>query len=211
MRRWAPNGGFGHQEIEMAIAKGGLAALIVAVLASGSPATADDALDGGTILAKAYRPVPASAWFDLQVAAGSALTYEVEQLVRTNLQHRGYGLSADAPLVLTVATETTEQGADTPWPMQLGVSKGGLRMRVFLFGTNSSGLLQDSRKPTAGEYRISLSIHDRRAHGYLWRGVATTCQCGQGMVASSRAMVTALIEAIGRSIGPESMVAGTSN
>ena len=84
-------------------------------------------------------------------------------------------------------------------------------MRVFLFGPNSSGLLQDNHKPTVGEYRISLSIHDRRAHGYLWRGVATTCQCGQGMAASSRAMVTALIEAIGRSIGPGSMVAGTAN
>jgi hypothetical protein len=202
----------GHQEVEMAIARGGLAALVAAALGFGSPpATADDALDGVTILTNAYDPVPASASFDLQVAADSALTYEIEQLVRSNLQHRGYGLSADAPLVLTVAAETTERSADTPWPMQLGASKGGLRMRLFLIGPNSSGLLQDSREPTAGEYRISLSIHDRRAHGYLWRGLATTCQCGQGMLASSRAMVAALIEAIGRSVGPEPIVAGTSN
>jgi hypothetical protein len=77
-------------------------------------------------------------------------------------------------------------------------------MRLFLFGPNSSGLLQDTREPTAGAYRVDLSVHDRRSRTYVWRGTATICRCGQGLLASSRAMVPALVEAIGRSVGPPS-------
>lgn len=193
----------------MAIAKGGLAAIVVAVLGHvPAPVAADDPHDDVSMHATAYEQIPADAIFDLEPADNSELTYQVERLVRTSLQRRGYRLGDDSPLVLTIVTEATEAGADTPWPMQLGASKGGLRMRLFLFGPNSSGLLQDGRKPTAGEYRISLSVHDRWTRGYLWRGMATACQCGQGMLASSREMVPVLVEAIGRSVRPESTASG---
>jgi hypothetical protein len=195
----------------MRVAKGGLAAFLVAVLGNGPVLCAPDVEpDGVTIVAAAYGQVPAAARFDLRIADDSALRYEIEQLVRASLQRLGYGLRHESPLVLTVSAEANDWGADTPWPLQLGASKGGLRMRLFLFGPNSSGLLQESRKPTAGEYRVSLSVHDRGTHGYLWRGVATVCRCGQGILASSRALVPALVAAIGRSVGPEAAVSTAS-
>jgi hypothetical protein len=191
----------------MAIAKAGVAALVVAALGSG-PLLASE---GFSVIATAYDEVPAAASFEIRMADDSELSYEIEQLVQANLQRRGYGLAAGSPLVLTVTTERTEPSADSPWPMQLGASKGGLRMRLFLFGTNSSGLLQDRSEPTAGEYRVSLSVHDRRTRGYLWRGTATTCQCGQGILASSREMVPALVAAIGRSVAPQLTVFSASD
>jgi hypothetical protein len=190
----------------MAIAKAGAAALVVAALGSGPLLAAE----GFSVIATAYHEVPAAANFEIQVADDSELAYEVEQLVQASLQRQGYGFAVGSPLVLTVMTERTEPSADTPWPMQLGASKGGLRMRLFLFGTNSSGLLQDRSTPTAGEYRVSLAVHDRRTRGYLWRGMATTCQCGQGILSSSREMVPALVEAIGRSVVPQATVFGAA-
>ena len=184
----------------MAIAKRGLAMFVAAALVSGPVLGAGDtALDGASIVATSYDRIPAGARFDLRSADDSELTYEAERLVRAGLQRRGFGFDPDSPLVLTVATEVTDGSADAPLPMQLGVSKGSLRMRLFLLGPNSSGLLQDSRDPTAGDYRIDLSVH-----AYVWRGAATTCRCGQSMLASTRQIVPALVEAIGSTVGPQS-------
>jgi hypothetical protein len=195
----------------MPIARASAAALLIAALAPGPSSAASDEPDGITIVATAYDEVPAAATFEVQVAEESALRYEIEEMLKATLQRRGYGLEGGSPLVLRATSESTEPSADTPWPMQLGASKGSLRMRLFLFGPNSSGVLQDSREPTAGEFRVSLSLHDRRTRGYVWRGTATTCRCGQGMLASSRAMVAALVEAIGRSVAPKSAVFSASD
>lgn len=194
----------------MTILRGGLAAIAAVVLGSiAAPASADVSLAAGGLRATAYDEIPAGAAFDIESADGSELTLQVERMVEASLHRAGYARGDDSPLVLTLATEMTEPGAETPWPVQVGISKGSLRMRLFLFGPNSSGLLQESRRPASGDYRIFLSIHDRRTLRYVWRATATACRCGDGALASSRAMVPALIDAIGRNVGPQAVVSST--
>jgi len=100
----------------------------------------------------------------------------------------------------------TELSAEQPLPLELRASKGSMGMRLFLFGRHSSGVLQDGPQTTAGEYRFLLTIHDRRhPHGYLWRALGTACQCGAGAAAASRHIVPALVKAIGRNAGSQSV------
>jgi hypothetical protein len=193
-------------EVEMVIARGGFAAIAAVVLGSVAvSASADVSLAVRGLRATAYDEIPAGSAFDIEPADGSEFTLQVERMVEASLQRAGYARADDSPLVLTLATEMTDPGAETPWPVQLGASKGSLRMRLFLLGPNSSGLLQESRSPAAGDYRIFLSIHDRRTLRYVWRGTATACRCGAGALASSRTMVPALVEAIGRNVGPQAV------
>jgi hypothetical protein len=188
----------------MDLARGGLAAILVAALGHG-PVLADmnGPSDDTEIQATAYDAIPHGAAFDVEAADGSELTHEVERLVRASVERLGYGLDDDAPLVLSVATESAGESAESPLPLQLGASKGSVRMRLFLLGPNSSGLLQDSRRASAADYRIALSVHDRRTQRYVWRGLAAICRCGQSVRAASRAAVPTLVEAIGYSVGPQ--------
>lgn len=186
----------------MRIAKRAFAAIVVALALGPDPAAAAGALEGVEISATAYEPIPANAAFRVETENSSELTLQVRQLVRGHLRSLGYRIAEDSPLVLMIGTEAPETLAETRMPVKLSASKSTLGLRFFLFGTNSSGLLQESPEPAPGDFRISLSIHDQRLPGYLWRGVATTCRCGQGMVASSREMVPALVESIGQTVGP---------
>lgn len=187
----------------MGIAKSALAAIFVAAIGCGRvTAATDGSPEGVEISATAYETVPSGATFRLEAADNSELTLQVQRLVRTHLQRLGYAVGGESPLVLTIGTEVSDVPAETTLPLKLQGSKGSLGLRFLLFGPNSSGLLQDKTKPAPGDYRISLSIHDQRMPGYLWRGVAATCRCGQGMLVSSREMVPALVESIGLTVGP---------
>jgi hypothetical protein len=175
-------------------------------------AAAEDGINGAQVRAMAFEHIPIGALLALEPADDSELTFQVAQLVETGLQTAGYRLHEESHLVLTVATEMTDGGAEAPWPVDVDASKGSLRMRLYLFGRNSSGVLQESPRADAGEYRILLSIHDRRmrTRGYLWRGTASTCRCGQGAVAASRSLVPELVAAIGRTTGEDSVQSAAS-
>jgi len=188
----------------MDIAKFVLAAFAVAVLGAGPVWSATDGQSNEAgITATAYKPIPAGAAFRLQAEDSSELTYQVQEQLRVKLERLGYSVSPNSPLVLIIGTEAPAERADTPLPMKVGGGKTGLSLRFFLFGTNSSGLLQDSPEPAPDDYRISLSIYDQRTSGYLWRGVGVICRCGQGVQASSREIVPALADSIGRTVGAQ--------
>jgi len=159
------------------------------------------------IQATAYRSIPAGTAFRVEVADRSGLTHQVEQMLETVLQDAGYALSEKSPFVLTIATELTESSGVPPLPLELRATKGSLGMRLFLLGRNSSGVLQEDPQPTAGEYRIVLTIHDRRhPQGYLWRALATACRCGTGTTAALKDLIPALVKTIGRKVGSQPVV-----
>lgn len=162
----------------MRIAKSLLAAL-AAPLITGPALAATDLPSGESgITATAYEPIPAGATFRLETEDSSELTYQLQEQLRRELQRLGYGLGDDSPLILTIGTVPPAESADTDPPLKIAGGSSGARLRFFLFGTNSSGLLQDSPESAPGDYRITMSVHDRRTGGFLWRGLATVCRCG---------------------------------
>lgn len=189
----------------MKIANNSLAAILAAILGQlPARADADDRSVEQEIHAIAYRAIPAGTAFRVALADRSGLTHHVEQLLETVLQDAGYALSEQSPFVLTVTTEVTAPSGESPLPLELRATKGSLGMRLFLFGRNSSGVLQEDSKSSAGDYRLVLTIHDRRhPQGYLWRAQATTCQCGMGATAALQDMVPALVNTIGRNAGAQ--------
>jgi hypothetical protein len=193
------------RELSMKIASSSLAAIVAVAILGQLPAHADaDDSFAQEVQATAYRAIPPGTAFRVELADRSGLTHHVAQLLQTELPDAGYALSAQSPFVLTVATEVTEPNGRSPLPLELRATKGSVGMRLFLLGRNSSGVLQQDPEATAGEYRVVLTIHDRRhPQGYLWRARATACQCGLGATAAWHDMVPALVKTIGRNAGAQ--------
>jgi len=160
--------------------------------------------DNTKILATAYEPIPPGTTLSVETADNADLTMQVAEQMRRQLQNDGYVVSGDGPLVLMIGTAAPPPLDDDPdLPMKLTGGTKGLGMRFKLIGANSSGLLQESSELLAEDYRILLSVQDRRSDKYLWRGVANICQCGEGILAASRRIVPDLSGAIGRTMGPQ--------
>ena len=162
----------------------------------------------GSLNAVAFEPMPADAAMEVRVLDDSTENLAIKREMESALTGRGFRIGTDeAPLVLTIDTgdrvgawNTTSQIDRIPV----------MDDRGRLFPQGELDVTRQVRLPlprttivTPAQYRIGVTIDDRRSGARIWQGW-TIADLSQGEPAElASAMVPKLADSLGRTVREE--------
>lgn len=187
-------------------------ALLAALLLATAPALAQEGGTKGTLNAMIFRPAPESRTVMVRAMDNSDQNIALQTELEKILQAKGYSLAKDAPLLLTFETRDeagafSDGGRRTILELEsYGGGPGGdtQKARVNVFDSQSGGLVNEGSAPgtrivTPDRYRIDLTLEEKGGQR-LWQGWATATTHAGTPLATNRAMLGPLVEAIGRTV-----------
>jgi hypothetical protein len=195
-----------------------MTAALGAALAWGSAAAQDKAppVGGGSPAAQAFvnavsfQPLPERSVIAVRPLDNSDANLKLKTAIEEVLRVRGYGVSADSPLVLSFDTRDevgawTDSGRRTILELRAeGGRDGGeyAHAKVNVFDTTAGGLLNEGRGGTSiatpSTYRIDATLDDRTNGRRLWQGWAIANLSHGERPDLDRAMIPAIVENLGR-------------
>lgn len=135
----------------------------------------------GLMNAISYKALPEGAVFSVQPMDNSDQNMRVKQEFENLLRRKGYGVSDDAPLVISFETRDEIGGYTTRNKRAVlelqarGGREGGedARMRFNLFDSNTGGMFNSGKGETTvmspSQYRLDVSIDSRETGKRHWQ------------------------------------------
>jgi hypothetical protein len=149
-----------------------------------------------------YAPIPAGAAFDVQ--ADDDLSQDAIERVQSELVNHGYAAQDQGALVMVIETDLVRgDKQDDPFG-QVHANNDEAAVQARLFSTSQNSLLNPQQPIGSADrtYRINVSIYDRQSGLYVWRGSAMRSDPNLDLTQASNEMISALIGAVGKTIGP---------
>jgi hypothetical protein len=157
---------------------------------------------GPSIQAVDYAPIPAGSVFEVQ--ADDELSQDAIERVQAELANHGYAAQDQGALVMVIDTDLVRgEKQDDPFG-QVRANNDEAAVQARLFSTSQNSLLNPQQPIGSPDrtYRINVSIYDRRSGLYVWRGSAQRSDPNLETSQASNEMISALIGAVGKTIGP---------
>jgi len=147
---------------------------IVAFAIMAPTAARADGLDGVTVTARSFEPVPAGASIFVKVLDNSTANLQLRSVIKRELVAQKRTLTDEAPLVLRFTTDHLED-------------------------TQSA---RSDETPGAAKYRLHMSLEWHETGEVLWRGDAVGSLTGADERTLGPRLAEALIGQLGRTVGP---------
>ena len=188
-------------------------AAVVALLAIGAARAAEG--DGGQIYAASYAAIPAGADLRVEAPARSADVDRLKQLIEWELGDRGYGITEDAPFVLTFSTGADYAASDGSDTRLLEVDGAGgnsgttgAQAVVSVFSSQEGNSLLDYEPSTpdvySSRYNLIMSVRDAESGRSVWKGQAHADVRGSDPLSVTESLVPVVVDTLGQSVNGRS-------
>ena len=166
----------------------------------------------GLLSAVAYRPLPTAKSIRVQAMDNSDQNIVLQKEFERALQAKGFAVSGEASLVLTFETRDdvgawSNSGRRSFLELEgRGGRTGGedAKARLNLYDSNRGGMLNEGRGETVimtpSQYRIDVSVDDRRNGKRLWQAWSTGDLGISDPLDLTKAMVPVLVGSLGQTV-----------
>ncbi len=185
------------------------------LLATGGQAMAQGG--EGRVNAAVYAPIPDGAVVFVRPRTDNDDNLEIKGMMERELMARGYGVAADAPLVVTFWTSgsydlTKPRNTGTDWIQER--RDGGIfrhsdvegRGQGNLFNSKGGGLFQNPVKRKTStllgsiRHRLDVAVKDRQTGKRVWQGQAYADISGGDPLTITEALLRPLMDSFGKTV-----------
>lgn len=190
-----------------------IAGLVLAISIMATSAQAQ-AFGEGVLKAVKYRPIPDGGAIRVQTLDNSNDNLALLEVVKEALRARGYSLSEDGDMILTVETRdeigdwsTNDRRHVLEIQSQTNSHSDQTQVKLNLFDSNTGGILNEGSPGTSimtpSQYIVDFTIDDATNGKRLWQGWAAADLGQFDSLDLMRGMIPALSDAIGKTIARE--------
>ncbi|MBT4889468.1 MAG: hypothetical protein HON65_07950 [Rhodospirillales bacterium] len=185
--------------------------LAIIIMLAYTPAQAADG--NGIVNAVSYRDLPTGASITVQALDNSDQSITLINELETALKQRGYALSTDGALILTVEYHDEIggwQSVDRRHIVELSTQQStsnddSTNVKLNLFNSNTGGILNKGENSgttivTPSQYEITMTLENASDGKRLWEGWARADVGRASNESLRRRMVPALADVLGKTI-----------
>lgn len=190
-----------------------IAGLIIAFTIAGGTAFAQSGGEG-VLNAVSYRPMPADSTIRVQALDNSDANLALVEEVKQALTTRGYQLSDDGGMILTIETRdeigawsTTDRRHVLEIEGQTASHSDDAQVKLNIFDSESGGILNEGNPGTSimtpSQYIVEFSIDNASNGKRMWQAWASADLGQFDSLDLMRGMIPALSDSLGKTISKE--------